>query len=188
MTHWLARSVRNAVGDPPPECAAGAKSRAAKPRSNKRKLVSESEDEFGGEDAAAADSDSEVSGSEFGPAEAGASSDSDDVRLPSSKHRNRPDLGTAPLHALYQCTQCINCYLHCFRHRQSMADFLDDDDDDFASGGKKPSQQKGGKPAAKRKVRCNKSGEHGCFGCAMVPTSSVYSSAVLRATMAHNQT
>jgi len=78
---------------------------------NKRKLVSESEAESGGEDAAAADSDSEVSGSEFGPAEAGASSESDDVRLSTCgcaaiafvhmwMRRDRPELGTSPLHDL----------------------------------------------------------------------------------------
>ena len=38
---------------------------------------------------------------------------------------------------------------------QSMADFLDDDDEELGSaGGTKPSQKRGGKPPAKRKVRC----------------------------------
>ena len=59
---------------------AGPKSRAAvKSRSHKRKLVSDSDDESDGA-AAAAESDSDFSGSEFGPADAGPSSDSDEVR------------------------------------------------------------------------------------------------------------
>ena len=145
--------------EPGADCSAGSKSRAAKSRSNKRTLVSDSEDESGGGDAAAADSDSEMSGSEFGPAEAGASSESDEVRL-----KAKP---LAPLMLLRisaePCCHCSRPADDGRRHNptvrllsgQSMADFLDDDDEETgAADGKKGSQHKGSKPAAKRKVCC----------------------------------
>ncbi len=57
----------------------GPKAQRPVAKAKKRALVLESDDESDGADAASADSDSDVSGSEFGPTDAGASSDSDEV-------------------------------------------------------------------------------------------------------------